>query len=180
MCKLTKQFKKWMSELYLMYWHCSRTNYQISKYTLEKGLLHVYCNTFEKFPVVRRRVAWLFLYLFINLFSTFSKALQNFLMHIYLIMYVNFFFQWVDNSYWLRFFFCEQVWRVSWNVTGTVLSSSGDDGCVRLWKGILVVIQMTSTIGCNIKTPGLYAHCRPVNEGVPLVVVWIAVQILYA
>lgn len=28
-----------------------------------------------------------------------------------------------------------QVWRVSWNVTGTVLASSGDDGCVRLWKG---------------------------------------------
>ncbi|PVD21500.1 hypothetical protein C0Q70_19674 [Pomacea canaliculata] len=27
-----------------------------------------------------------------------------------------------------------QVWRVSWNVTGTVLASSGDDGCVRLWK----------------------------------------------
>lgn len=79
-----------------------------------------------------------------------------------------------------KIFFGEQVWRVSWNVTGTVLSSSGDDGCVRLWKGILVVIQMTSTIGCNIKTPGLYAHCRPVNERVPLVVIWIAVQILYA
>jgi len=28
-----------------------------------------------------------------------------------------------------------QVWRVAWNVTGTVLASSGDDGCVRLWKG---------------------------------------------
>uniref|UniRef100_A0A8C4Q4M0 SEH1-like (S. cerevisiae) n=1 Tax=Eptatretus burgeri TaxID=7764 RepID=A0A8C4Q4M0_EPTBU len=27
-----------------------------------------------------------------------------------------------------------QVWRVAWNATGTVLASSGDDGCVRLWK----------------------------------------------
>ncbi|XP_064394460.1 nucleoporin SEH1-like [Halichondria panicea] len=27
-----------------------------------------------------------------------------------------------------------QVWRVDWNVTGTILASSGDDGCVRLWK----------------------------------------------
>ncbi|XP_064610421.1 LOW QUALITY PROTEIN: nucleoporin SEH1-like [Liolophura sinensis] len=27
-----------------------------------------------------------------------------------------------------------QVWRISWNVTGTVLASSGDDGMVRLWK----------------------------------------------
>lgn len=26
------------------------------------------------------------------------------------------------------------VWRVSWNLTGTILSSSGDDGYVRMWK----------------------------------------------
>lgn len=29
-----------------------------------------------------------------------------------------------------------EVWRVEWNVTGTILSSSGDDGKVRLWKGM--------------------------------------------
>ncbi|GAO47372.1 WD40 repeat-like protein [Saitoella complicata NRRL Y-17804] len=27
-----------------------------------------------------------------------------------------------------------EVWRVSWNATGTVLSSAGDDGRIRLWK----------------------------------------------
>jgi len=28
-----------------------------------------------------------------------------------------------------------QVWRVQWNITGTILASTGDDGRVRLWKG---------------------------------------------
>ncbi len=31
------------------------------------------------------------------------------------------------------------VWRVEWNVAGSVLSSSGDDGRVMLWKQDLSV-----------------------------------------
>lgn len=34
-----------------------------------------------------------------------------------------------------------EVWRVQWNVTGTSLGSSGDDGTVRIWK------QNTSKVG---------------------------------
>ncbi|XP_059610659.1 nucleoporin seh1 [Phlebotomus argentipes] len=26
------------------------------------------------------------------------------------------------------------VWRVVWNVTGTMLATTGDDGCIRMWK----------------------------------------------
>lgn len=31
------------------------------------------------------------------------------------------------------------VWRVSWNLTGTILSSSGDDGYVRMWKSNIYI-----------------------------------------
>ena len=27
-----------------------------------------------------------------------------------------------------------EVWRVQWNITGTILASSGDDGTVRLYQ----------------------------------------------
>ena len=27
-----------------------------------------------------------------------------------------------------------EVWRLSWNLLGTCLASSGDDGTVRIWK----------------------------------------------
>jgi len=30
-----------------------------------------------------------------------------------------------------------EVWRVKWNPTGTILSSTGDDGIVRLWKAAI-------------------------------------------
>ena len=30
-----------------------------------------------------------------------------------------------------------QVWRLSWNVLGTVLSSAGDDGTIKLWQGVV-------------------------------------------
>ena len=37
-----------------------------------------------------------------------------------------------------------QVWRVEWNVTGTILATAADDGCIRLYKGTIVIINSIS------------------------------------
>nr|CAD7452126.1 unnamed protein product [Timema tahoe] len=34
-----------------------------------------------------------------------------------------------------------QIWRVSWNIIGTILASSGDDNSIRLWKGEKVIFR---------------------------------------
>jgi WD40 repeat protein len=39
----------------------------------------------------------------------------------------------------------KEVWRVSWNVTGTILASTGDDGTVRLWKA-----DFRGNYGCTL------------------------------
>lgn len=45
----------------------------------------------------------------------------------------------ISNNYQVEQVAClthhnSQIWRVEWNVTGTMLASSGDDGTVRMWK----------------------------------------------
>lgn len=42
-----------------------------------------------------------------------------------------------------------QVWRVSWNITSTLLASSGDDGCVRLWKGCSSSFICVTALSCD-------------------------------
>lgn len=54
-----------------------------------------------------------------------------------------------------------QVWRVSWNITGTVLASSGDDGCVRLWKGKNSVCHPLEVVFCFMyQLCGMLKHLR--------------------
>ncbi|XP_074604760.1 nuclear pore complex protein Nup44A [Brevipalpus obovatus] len=49
-----------------------------------------------------------------------------------------------------------QVWRVSWNITGTILASSGDDGSVRLWKAnYLDNWKCVTELKCDSNNPTL-------------------------
>ncbi|KAH8554635.1 WD40-repeat-containing domain protein [Umbelopsis sp. PMI_123] len=47
-----------------------------------------------------------------------------------------------------------EVWRVEWNIEGTILASSGDDGTVRLWKagfdGVWRQMSVISADGSNV------------------------------
>ncbi|ODQ77855.1 hypothetical protein BABINDRAFT_168813 [Babjeviella inositovora NRRL Y-12698] len=44
-----------------------------------------------------------------------------------------------------------EVWRVNWNLTGTILSSAGDDGNIRLWKSSFSnEFQCMSVISANL------------------------------
>ena len=46
------------------------------------------------------------------------------------------------------------VWSVSWNSTGTILSSSGDDGKVRFWKsGRTTDYRCIATTSVQKKSP---------------------------
>ena len=45
-----------------------------------------------------------------------------------------------------------QVWRVSWNVIGTVLVSSGADGCVRMWKGKTTLLLSLTPLLCKLNS----------------------------
>lgn len=53
-----------------------------------------------------------------------------------------------------------EVWRVEWNVAGTMLASTGDDGTVRLWKSDFegnwtCVNTISGDLGPNPLGPGL-------------------------
>ncbi|KAI9139772.1 WD40-repeat-containing domain protein [Paraphysoderma sedebokerense] len=68
-----------------------------------------------------------------------------------------------------------EVWRVEWNITGTVLSSSGDDGKVRLWKAnyddewkcmsIISVESGDSMSGFGGSAPGMGATTPNIGFG---------------
>jgi len=54
------------------------------------------------------------------------------------------------------------VWRISWNIFGTVLASSGNDGMVRLWKANYAqqwrCIVAVNGSGQQVDTEGGFAH----------------------
>ena len=55
-----------------------------------------------------------------------------------------------------------EVWRVQWNVTGTILSSSGDDGKIRLWKSdVLNEWRCMSVINSDSELPMINSEKLP-------------------
>jgi len=51
------------------------------------------------------------------------------------------------------------VWRAAWNVTGTILATSGDDGCVRLWKGVNHIFISVSSISISSSSVSYFKLC---------------------
>lgn len=59
-----------------------------------------------------------------------------------------------------------EVWRVNWNATGTILSSAGDDGIIRLWKcNYLNEWKCTSVINSSNRAENRIATNEPVSHG---------------
>lgn len=62
-----------------------------------------------------------------------------------------------------------RVWRVSWNVTGSVLASSGDDGHVRLWQANhLGIWQPISVIAPDGSQPTMDVSMPPTTASTVL------------
>lgn len=55
------------------------------------------------------------------------------------------------------------VWRVCWNVTGTILASSGDDGQVRLWKANYMDDWKCVAV---LRGDGQGGHSMPINPSI--------------
>lgn len=53
-----------------------------------------------------------------------------------------------------------EVWRVAWNVTGTILCSSGEDGRMFLWKGFCLLRPHSHQ---GLKHQQLIAICKPTS-----------------
>ena len=65
------------------------------------------------------------------------------------------------------------VWRVCWNIMGTILATSGDDGYVRLWKDnyinnwrCIAVLKGDGSSGQSTETPTLVTPPNSTHTGV--------------